>query len=72
MAIFGWLVVALFFTFVTAIWGLNMLNTMRRYTFGGIPNSWSSKVFMVAIGVILCICWWYLVVKAAPFSHPLK
>lgn len=62
-----WLALVVMLGSISLSYFLIMLNGLRKYSIGGVPNSLKKKVLI--LGFAICGCYlWYLLLKNSPFS----
>jgi hypothetical protein len=68
VAVIGWLFVVAIFLSLSMTWGALAVFNLGEYTIGGAHNSRTKKLVIIALGVVLLLGWWFVVVKHAPFT----
>lgn len=67
MAVFGWFITLVCVIFLSLVYCMLCTQTLGTYNIGGVPNSTRSKIFTLALGVLLVFVW-SKVFQYAPFT----
>lgn len=71
LEVFGWIVIVILTGIVTLGYILLALNSLGRYTIGGVPNRPIEKFLTIAIGAFGLFIW-YVIFSIAPFTVALR
>ena len=71
LEVFGWLAFISMALIATGCWIFVAAFSFGTYNIGGVINRWPIKVFMMALGLLICLGWYELIL-ICPFNVSMK